>query len=107
LKSKLKEKAKLVHEISQWYPSSKTCSCCGWVNKDLKLSDRIYNCSACGHVMDRDLNAAINIRNQYTDTTSGCACGDTAIGEVSSHTETRYVSMKQEYVSNERLISKV
>jgi putative transposase len=107
LKTKLKEKAKKVHEISQWYPSSKTCSCCGWVNKDLKLSDRIYNCSACGISIDRDLNAAINIRNQYTDTTSGCACGDTNIGEVSSHTETRYVSMKQEYVSNERLISKV
>lgn len=43
-----------------WYPSSKTCSCCVHVARDLKLSDRIYKCAICGLVMDRDENAAVN-----------------------------------------------
>lgn len=47
----------------RWYPSSKTCSCCGFINKNLKLSDRIYNCPNCNISIDRDINAAINIRN--------------------------------------------
>ena len=46
--------------IDRWYPSSKTCSCCGNIKEDLQLSDRIYEC-ACGNRMDRDQNAAINI----------------------------------------------
>ena len=50
--------------IDRWYPSSKTCSCCGYIKKDLKLNDRIYNCPICNTVIDRDLNASINIRNQ-------------------------------------------
>ncbi|WP_460266746.1 RNA-guided endonuclease InsQ/TnpB family protein [Clostridium perfringens] len=44
----------------RFYPSSKTCSQCGEIKKDLKLSDRIYKCS-CGLVIDRDLNASINL----------------------------------------------
>lgn len=43
------------------YASSKTCSCCGSVNKDLRLSDRIYRCGGCGFEMDRDLNASKNL----------------------------------------------
>jgi len=46
----------------KWYPSSKTCSCCGHIKKDLKLSDRVYKCE-CGNVIDRDLNASINLRD--------------------------------------------
>lgn len=49
-------------EADKWFPSSKTCSCCGQIKKDLKLSDRIYNCD-CGFKLDRDLNAAINLAN--------------------------------------------
>lgn len=45
----------------RFYPSSKTCSCCGHVNKGLKLSDRTYKCSECGNVIDRDVNASINL----------------------------------------------
>ena len=45
-----------------FYPSSKTCSNCRKVKKDLKLSDRIYKCS-CGLDIDRDLNASINLKN--------------------------------------------
>lgn len=46
----------------RFYPSSKTCSCCGNIKKDLKLSDRIYKCE-CGFVIDKDKNASINLAN--------------------------------------------
>lgn len=48
-------------QVSKFYPSSKTCSYCGNVKKDLKLSDRTYICNMCGAVIDRDYNAAINL----------------------------------------------
>jgi putative transposase len=47
----------------RWFPSSKTCSGCGWRNPSLKLSDRTFTCAECGLVLDRDLNAAVNLRN--------------------------------------------
>ena len=47
--------------VDRFYPSSKTCSNCGKVNKDLKLSDRLYRCD-CGFNIDRDLNASINLK---------------------------------------------
>ena len=50
-------------QADRFYPSSKTCSRCGHVKSDLKLSDRVYRCSACGFVLDRDLNASINLAN--------------------------------------------
>jgi putative transposase len=50
-------------DIDRFEPSSKTGSCCGWYNPDLKLSDREFVCQGCGTVTGRDLNAAINIRN--------------------------------------------
>ena len=50
-------------EADTFYPSSKTCSACGAKDKDLSLSDRTYHCSDCSHTQDRDLNAAINLRN--------------------------------------------
>ncbi|OOB74977.1 transposase [Clostridium haemolyticum] len=63
-KTKMQYKCKLYGiefiEADKWYPSSKTCSCCGAIKKDLKLSDRVYKCN-CGLVIDRDLNASINL----------------------------------------------
>lgn len=50
-------------EVPTFYPSSKTCSCCGNIKRDLKLSDRIYRCDKCGLVIDRDFNASINLAN--------------------------------------------
>ena len=47
----------------RWYPSSKTCVECGYVNKDLKLSDRTYVCPHCGNVIDRDFQAALNLKH--------------------------------------------
>ena len=48
-------------QVDRFYPSSKKCSCCGGIKKDLKLSDRTYICSNCGAVIDRDYNAALNL----------------------------------------------
>lgn len=47
----------------RFFPSSKLCSCCGMINKDLKLSDRIYRCD-CGNIIDRDYQASLNLK-QY------------------------------------------
>ena len=51
-----------LHVIDRWHPSSKTCSNCGTVKAKLSLSERVYHCEECGLVIDRDLNAAINIQ---------------------------------------------
>ena len=51
-----------LHVIDRWYPSSKTCSNCGTVKAKLSLSERVYHCDKCGLVIDRDVNAAINIQ---------------------------------------------
>ena len=51
-----------LHVIDRWYPSSKTCSKCGAVKAKLSLSERVFHCDGCGLVMDRDLNAAVNIK---------------------------------------------
>ena len=50
-------------QVDRFYPSSKTCHKCGCIKHNLKLSDRTYICSECGEVIDRDLNAAINLAN--------------------------------------------
>ena len=50
-----------LHVVDRWYPSSKICSKCGAVKAKLSLSERVYTCDGCGLVMDRDLNAAVNI----------------------------------------------
>lgn len=50
-----------LHVIDRWYPSSKTCSRCGRVKAKLSLAERVYRCDGCGLIMDRDLNAAVNI----------------------------------------------
>lgn len=52
-----------LHVVNRWFPSTKTCSGCSTV-RGMKLSDRVYECESCGLVLDRDLNAAINLRNQ-------------------------------------------
>lgn len=62
---KCEEKGIELVVADRYYPSSKTCSCCGGVKKDLRLSDRTYICGKCGLIIDRDLNAAINLMN-YT-----------------------------------------
>lgn len=51
-----------VKYANRWYPSSKKCSSCGAIKTDLKLSDRVYHCEHCGLILDRDLNAAKNLK---------------------------------------------
>ena len=53
----------IIH-IDRFFPSSKTCSKCGWFNNSLTLKDRTWTCKECGEVLDRDVNAAINIINE-------------------------------------------
>ncbi len=60
--SKCKQNNIELRIVDRFYPSSKTCSNCGKIKKDLKLSDRIYKCD-CGFAIDRDLNASINLKN--------------------------------------------
>ncbi len=64
---KLEYKCKLngieLRVVDRFYPSSKTCSCCGAYKKDLKLSDRFYKCNECNSNIDRDYNASLNLEN--------------------------------------------
>ena len=60
---KCKEHGIPLYFVDRFYPSSKTCSCCGYKNKDLTLNDRTFKCPNCNTSIDRDINAAINIRN--------------------------------------------
>ena len=48
-------------KVNRFYPSSKTCSSCGWINQNLKLSDRKWTCKSCDEIHDRDINASKNI----------------------------------------------
>ena len=65
LQAKCNENGIELRVVDRWYPSSKTCHCCGAIKKDLKLSDRIFKCD-CGYTEDRDFNAALNLRDATT-----------------------------------------
>lgn len=60
--SKAKQNSIEIRIVNRWYPSSKICSCCKAIKRDLKLCDRVYKCE-CGLEIDRNLNAAINLAN--------------------------------------------
>lgn len=84
LEQKCKEYDTTIIYIDKWYPSSKTCSSCGAINKSLKLSDREWVCTECGTCHNRDFNAALNLEYHFTNqyntvgTTEINACGDNA-----------------------------
>ena len=63
LSYKLAERGKKLVTIDKWFPSSKLCRHCGYINDGLVLSDRVWVCPSCGETILRDENAAINIRN--------------------------------------------
>lgn len=65
LKAKCDQNGIELRVVGRWFPSSKICHCCGTIKKDLKLSDRIFRCN-CGYANDRDLNAALNLRDALT-----------------------------------------
>ena len=63
--------------VDTFFPSSKQCSCCKNVKADLTLKDRVYKCDSCGLEIDRDLNASLNLKQFYTESSSGIdASGD-------------------------------
>ena len=84
LEQKCKEYDTTIIYADKWYPSSKTCSSCGTINKSLKLSDREWACTECGTCHNRDFNAALNLEQYFTNqyntvgTTEINACGDNA-----------------------------
>ena len=51
--------------IDRYFPSSKTCNCCGNIKDTLSLSERVWTCSHCWKALDRDINAAKNILNEW------------------------------------------
>ena len=75
LKTKAEEQGKVVIEANKWFASSKTCNVCGYVNKDLTISDRSWICPNCGTEHNRDQNAAINLKQIFTAGTVGRADG--------------------------------
>ena len=75
LKTKAQEQGKVVIEANKWFASSKTCNVCGYVNKDLTISDRSWICPKCGTEHNRDQNAAINLKQIFTAGTAGRADG--------------------------------
>jgi putative transposase len=84
--------------VSRWEPTSKTCSRCGWVDDDLTLADREYRCQNphCNQVMDRDLNAAINLRKLAgSSSESQNACGVESSG-LGLATQVKLSPVKQE-----------
>jgi putative transposase len=88
--------------IDRFYPSSKTCSGCGSIKPELSLRERVYACEACGLTIDRDLNAALNLRAVavgFTDTQN--ACGERSSDLLDGGSETALVEAgtKQENVA--------
>ena len=79
-----------------FYASSKLCSCCGWKNETLKLSDRKWSCTECNTEHDRDVNAANNLRNYAVSSTVN-ASGEVSSGFVGRKTnKVKLTSVKDE-----------
>jgi len=78
----------------RWFPSSKTCSCCGSVKTELALSQRIYHCDTCGLEVDRDLNAARNLE-RLAASSAVSACGEERSG-AEHKPRVKRASVKQE-----------
>lgn len=65
MKYKCEESGIKFFQVDRFFPSSKTCSHCGCIHKNLKLSDRIFECPSCGFTIDRDFNAAMNLERYF------------------------------------------
>jgi putative transposase len=81
--------------VDRFYPSSKTCSACGHIKDELALHERTYTCESCGMVLDRDVNAAINLLKEALRTTGSSAgsdaCGVGSSGLLNGASETAHV----------------
>ena len=74
----MEDRGKKLVKIDKNYPSSRNCSNCGYVREKLALDERRWICPECGVVLDRDVNAAINIRNRGIEIASQQAAGRAA-----------------------------
>ena len=82
-------------KVDRFFASSKTCSCCGWINNNLTLRERTWTCLECGMTHDRDVNASRNLRKEglrilkeelkvtiiHDDTTTDGMAGSNASGD--------------------------
>lgn len=94
LEYKCAGKGKTLYKADRWWPSSKKCSNCGEMNRDLKLGDEVFKCPVCNLIIDRDLNAAINLVESGLETTLK-ACGEDT-RPIDTSVESRQTSMKRE-----------
>ncbi|XWK91545.1 MAG: RNA-guided endonuclease TnpB family protein [Phormidium sp.] len=74
-----------VELVDRWFPSSKSCSCCGHI-QEMKLSDRVFDCQKCDLVMDRDLNASLNLENAPEEKVRSARPELNACGQVGADT---------------------
>lgn len=81
--------------VDKFYPSSKTCSCCGVVKHDLKLKDRIFKCNNCDLVIDRDYNASINLYRLGCSTASSAGINVCGVSHQTAVVSTKQDTMKQ------------
>jgi putative transposase len=82
-----------VQTADRWFPSSKKCSGCGHIKTKLLLSERVFRCEACGLVIDRDLNASVNLKNLAVSSTVA-VCGEESSG-LDVVVQTKLSSVKQ------------
>lgn len=78
LKYKMEDRGKVLVKVDRYFPSSKKCSCCGYINNGLSLSDREWTCPKCKTLLNRDINAAINIKERGIQEFSSIGCLDKA-----------------------------
>ena len=81
--------------VYKFYPSSKTCSCCGVVKHDLKLKDRVFKCNNCGLVIDRDYNASLNLYRLGCSTASSAGINVCGVSHQTAVVSTKQDTMKQ------------
>jgi putative transposase len=82
-------------KVNRFYPSSKTCGDCGWINQELKLSDREWTCNSCGVIHDRDVNASRNILKEGLKIISGGTLDNTD-GDSNKTSVKKHKSVKSE-----------
>ncbi len=80
LEYKARWSGKTVYVVDRFFPSSKTCNHCRQINTDLTLADRVWQCD-CGQIVERDFNAALNIRDEAIKQFLGADCAEVTLGE--------------------------
>ncbi len=89
-------RGRALFQANRWFASSKTCNRCDTIKQDLRLEDRVFHCEFCNLVIDRDLNASLNLK-KLAGSSSVIACGEeSADQETRKGIPVKLASMKQE-----------